>query len=593
MKERVLVLSLGLCAALILLEIVLRTVGFFHETMRPGTFETKPGTRVILCTGDSLTYGYGLPREQSYPAQLEKMLKAEGRDFKVVNLGRIAGASWMLAENIEGYLDYFKPDLVTVMIGRANKYRYSLPNEQKSSLLMKLLSYSRALNLVHMLTANSRQKLPEISRAFRVVWDRITGSHGHLSVNPADTLLTNIPGATVCSIDYPRFSGEVWDLARSKDLKSLNEKISKKSRPETEEITAQGVAYLLNGDYGQACSVFENAIAIRGKCYQFSVGLGLCDLLQYKATSASACFLDALAMEPGDTGAMLCLGATMLLKGERDSAQLWFEKVLKIDPLNGWAYNFLGRSSLDVQDLENAERYYLEGIRIEPELTMNYTSLGDLYSHTKDFSAARQILEKALNKGIGLNWEKSRALLVLAVSESCLDPVNSIEKTKEYLMEAVRCDQRNYPALTFLITTFGGQEVMQSIIDSLEKSGHQNAAFFLRHGLGDNALLYEPIKKQLQIDLDLIIGICRKKGVQLLFVNYPNDENPVMRELSREQNVLFIDVLDAFNKLWVLGGKRWDYFLPNLDCSELGNRKIAEILKSKVSELLPDEPKGF
>lgn len=41
----------------------------------------------IVAFGDSNTYGMNMPREQSYPAQLEAMLRAKGYDVKVENAG--------------------------------------------------------------------------------------------------------------------------------------------------------------------------------------------------------------------------------------------------------------------------------------------------------------------------------------------------------------------------------------------------------------------------------------------------------------------------------------------------------------------------
>ena len=45
------------------------------------------GTPVIVAFGDSLTAGFGLQNSDSFPAQLEKALKARGQDVKIVNAG--------------------------------------------------------------------------------------------------------------------------------------------------------------------------------------------------------------------------------------------------------------------------------------------------------------------------------------------------------------------------------------------------------------------------------------------------------------------------------------------------------------------------
>lgn len=60
----------------------------------------------VLVLGDSLTAGYGLAGEQSFPAQLERALRGRGRDAVVINAGvsgdtsagGLARLDWVLAE---------------------------------------------------------------------------------------------------------------------------------------------------------------------------------------------------------------------------------------------------------------------------------------------------------------------------------------------------------------------------------------------------------------------------------------------------------------------------------------------------------------
>ncbi len=44
---------------------------------------------VIVALGDSLTAGYGLPQNQSFPAQLEAALKARGAECQDRERGRV------------------------------------------------------------------------------------------------------------------------------------------------------------------------------------------------------------------------------------------------------------------------------------------------------------------------------------------------------------------------------------------------------------------------------------------------------------------------------------------------------------------------
>lgn len=43
--------------------------------------------KTLMVFGDSLVAGYGIPYDQSFPAQLEKKLRAEGHNIRVVNAG--------------------------------------------------------------------------------------------------------------------------------------------------------------------------------------------------------------------------------------------------------------------------------------------------------------------------------------------------------------------------------------------------------------------------------------------------------------------------------------------------------------------------
>src|SRR5712671_6351228 len=51
------------------------------------TTQATPRTRVIVAIGDSMTAGYGVAADSSYPAQLERELKNRGYQYRVVNQG--------------------------------------------------------------------------------------------------------------------------------------------------------------------------------------------------------------------------------------------------------------------------------------------------------------------------------------------------------------------------------------------------------------------------------------------------------------------------------------------------------------------------
>lgn len=66
-------------------------------------------TRVILILGDSITAGYGLDPDESFPALLQKKIDARGWKFRVVNAGQsgdtsasgLARLDWLLKNRVD------------------------------------------------------------------------------------------------------------------------------------------------------------------------------------------------------------------------------------------------------------------------------------------------------------------------------------------------------------------------------------------------------------------------------------------------------------------------------------------------------------
>jgi acyl-CoA thioesterase I len=64
---------------------------------------------VILILGDSITAGYGLERDQSFPALLQKKIDAKGLNFRVINAGQsgdtsaggLARLDWLLKNRVD------------------------------------------------------------------------------------------------------------------------------------------------------------------------------------------------------------------------------------------------------------------------------------------------------------------------------------------------------------------------------------------------------------------------------------------------------------------------------------------------------------
>jgi acyl-CoA thioesterase-1 len=80
--------------------------------------DTEPIGRsgVIVAMGDSLTEGYGLEADRTYPAQLQNRLREDGFDYEVVN----AGVSGETSSGALSRLDWvltLEPDIVILATG--------------------------------------------------------------------------------------------------------------------------------------------------------------------------------------------------------------------------------------------------------------------------------------------------------------------------------------------------------------------------------------------------------------------------------------------------------------------------------------------
>jgi len=101
--------------------------------------------RRILAVGDSLFAGYGLESQaQSYPATLEKALRARGINARVTNAGVSGDTSGAGAERFAFVLanQPVKPELVIIEFG-GNDVLRGLPPEQTRANLKRMLGAAR------------------------------------------------------------------------------------------------------------------------------------------------------------------------------------------------------------------------------------------------------------------------------------------------------------------------------------------------------------------------------------------------------------------------------------------------------------------
>ncbi|MDX2265891.1 MAG: arylesterase [Hyphomicrobiales bacterium] len=145
-----------------------------------GTAARAETPLTIVAFGDSLTAGYQLPPDKSFPAQLEKALRAKGYDVRVEN----AGVSGETAAEGLARLDWAlsgPADAVIVELG-ANDALRGLPTPQTEKALDQILARLAARGVPVLLAGMEapRNMGRDYTDAFRAIYPRLAEKHGAL-----------------------------------------------------------------------------------------------------------------------------------------------------------------------------------------------------------------------------------------------------------------------------------------------------------------------------------------------------------------------------------------------------------------------------
>ena len=114
----------------------------------------NPGTRRILCLGDSYTHGGLVDDDETYPAYLQKTLdKTYGPGaFRVFNQGVCETNTTELIAYLPGVLEKYRPDLVILLVGSANLFNpWEFDKHRKDDWKSRLKSWFYDRRVVQML----------------------------------------------------------------------------------------------------------------------------------------------------------------------------------------------------------------------------------------------------------------------------------------------------------------------------------------------------------------------------------------------------------------------------------------------------------
>ncbi|MES2624064.1 MAG: GDSL-type esterase/lipase family protein [Pseudomonadota bacterium] len=129
--------------------LMLVIVGMFANYSQAQSMDERP---VILAIGESTTAGFGVDAEDSYPAQLQRLLDDHGYAWRVVNHGRSGSTTAMALSNLDrGML--LQPKIVLIALGGNDQN--NVAKERTKENLRKLISmFARTNALIFLADRN-------------------------------------------------------------------------------------------------------------------------------------------------------------------------------------------------------------------------------------------------------------------------------------------------------------------------------------------------------------------------------------------------------------------------------------------------------
>ena len=120
--SRVWLVVVALVGSLVAMELVLQAGALVVGALAGQRAITEGEGAVILCVGDSHTFGLPLPEEESYPSQLQGALDERhgAGTFRVVNLGIPSVNSDFVLNRLERQIVQLDPVVVIVWVGINN-----------------------------------------------------------------------------------------------------------------------------------------------------------------------------------------------------------------------------------------------------------------------------------------------------------------------------------------------------------------------------------------------------------------------------------------------------------------------------------------
>jgi tetratricopeptide (TPR) repeat protein len=346
-RGKLALLGLGLLLGAAVIEVGFRAaarwaVSRYRVESRPSVGET-----VVLCEGDSFTFGLG---GESYPVQLERLLNgaAGGRRYRVVNRGIPGRTSSELLLDLPRHLADDRPDAAVIVVGWNNTYRLdTIRPDLVSSFATMPVALDRRLSLSKTYLF---AKLMWVERKRRMGW-----------VGPA---------APIRGRETPAPPSPTTPVMRSPRMP-----------PEAEALNRKGNEAHALGQWDEALDFFERAIAAGADPFESYMKIALIYNCTQRGSLAVAACRKALRLGPSPRLAPIYVQLAWAMSGMGDipgSIRLC-EQALKLYPWHEELHMQIVRGYKVLKDERSAILWCRRGLEVNPLSGPLFTEMAELY----------------------------------------------------------------------------------------------------------------------------------------------------------------------------------------------------------------------
>ncbi|MBK8979685.1 MAG: SGNH/GDSL hydrolase family protein [Planctomycetes bacterium] len=562
MRRRAVAILVCVAATLVVLEAALQVLAYVQWSREREA--TRPAGRVVLCVGDSLTYGLGATsRDRAWPACLGRLLSDRGGDTSVVGGAWPGQNSADVLRRLPDQLASLRPDVLCVLVGWNDGWSRPLPSAPPALGGDAFPLRWRTRRLLALLSADVEGQL-QGAPAERA---SATPFVGAWHVGAQDFYFGPDGTAVIGGLPMP------WTLAGDRILVT---------RPDGEVVPVRW--RMAAGELWFGIVGWPALKRARRGLAQDSSGLEAAeDLLDDGRVDEAVARLEA-ALDGADAArAHARLAMIRADRGDRDAADVHVTALRTAyasgaDPEVGEqlaiAESWTGSST-------GARRVAREVVASRPGSVGCWRIVVD----TDPDPAARSATAAALGPAIaaeGSAWTRALLLLERAVAEAPLDPAGAIADAASAREHGAGQDEV-LAALRRAVAAGADVTALQRAVDRAPVAAPIRAA--LGQDLRRATAGEDDVFRVLDGHLRMIVGLGRAAGARVVLLGYPfamPRHEDVVAALAAELRVPFVSMHARFER--ELATTAWsDWFVDEIHCTDRGYALMAELVAPFVS----------